>query len=160
MHRFRVVHSKAGGNDIRLGVVALVMMASVKMWRGFWQLVAASLTSSAPLPPHKLSHLVENCSSLAKRKVDRGKGGWRGKGRGGGWAEASSQSLELWLWEKTVTLSSHNSLDRGGILSLGPLGLEKAIEGYFLRREAKIEWVWGGWRKNKERGERGSGDGG
>lgn len=39
---------------------------------------------------HKLSHLVENCSNLAKRKLERGK-----EGGGGRRAEASSQSLEL-----------------------------------------------------------------
>lgn len=30
-------------------------------------------------------------------------------------------------------------LDQGGILSLTPLGLEKAIEGYFLGSRAKKE---------------------
>ncbi len=115
-------------------------MASVETWGGFWQLAVPA--PSAQQPPSKLSHLVENHSDLAKRKLERGREGRRsGKGGRGGWAEVSSQSLELWLWEKSVTLSSQNPLDRGGILSLVPLGLEKAIEGYFLRSEAKKERV-------------------
>lgn len=53
----------------------------------------------------------------------------------------------------TVTLASQNPLDRGGILSLSPLGLEKAIEGYFLRSEAKRKRVGRKRKKKKEVGE-------
>lgn len=35
------------------------------------------------------------------------------------------------------TLPSEEPSDRRGILSLSPLGLEEAAEGYFLRSEAK-----------------------
>lgn len=132
--------------------VAPARMATMKTWGRFWQLAVSP--PSAPQPPSKLSHLVENRSDLAKRKLERGREGRNGgKGGRGGWAEASSQSLELWLWEKTVTLSSQSPLDQGGILSLCPLGLEKATEGYFLRSEAKEERV--GRTRKEKKGERG-----
>lgn len=101
-----------------------------------WHFVSWQSYRSQPL----YKHLVENHSDLAMRKSE--------KGREGGGAEFSSQSLELWLWENTVTLSSQNPLGRGGILSLGPLGLEKAIEGYFLRSQVR-----GSEGKKKNRGE-------
>lgn len=71
-----------------------------------------------------------------------------------GRAEASSQSPELWQWEKTVTLSSQKPPPKTeeGFLSLGPLGLQKARQGYFLRRKKRcFERV----NKKKKRGERG-----
>lgn len=125
-------------------------MASIKTWGDVWK--PAVPPPSAAQPPYKLTPCWEPLRS-GEEKVRKRKGGRRGKGGRGGWAEASSQSLELWLWEKTVTLSSQNPLDRGGILSLVPLGLEKAIEGYFLRSEAEKEWV-GRERERNKRGEK------
>lgn len=85
-------------------------------------------------------------------KEEEREGGKKGEG---GWAEASSQSLELWLWEKTFTLSSEKPSDRGGILSLSPLGLEKAAEGYFPRSAAKRERAGERGKKHTVRGDRG-----